>query len=84
MFGDYDDWRTQETQPLPVMRGFDRQAETREERFRRLKAIADATGTRYLFVYLQDQKWRWQGYGIQRYPVAPMKNGEVRQWHRHR
>ena len=84
MFGDYDDWRTQETQPLPVMRGFDRQAETREERFRRLKAIADATGTRYLFVYLRDQKRREQGYSIRQHPDASTKNGELRQWHRHR
>lgn len=84
MSGDYDDWRNQDTQPLPVVRGFDQQTETREERFRRLKAIADATGTRYLFVYLQDQKRRWQGYGIQRYSDAPMKNGGLRQWHPHR
>lgn len=78
MLSDYDYWRNEETQPLPVVRGFDWQAESREERFRRLKAIADATGTRYLFVYLQDQKRRWQGYGIRRYPDAPMTNGGLR------
>ena len=78
MLSDYDDWRNQETQPLPVVRGFDQQAETCEERFRRLKAIADATGTRYLFVYLRDQKRQRQGYSVWQYSVISTKNGGLR------
>ncbi|MBV9691510.1 MAG: hypothetical protein JO202_17555 [Ktedonobacteraceae bacterium] len=49
----------QQTQPLPIIRlALDSPAttqETSQQRFRRLKAISDATGTRLLFVYLRDQ-----------------------------
>jgi hypothetical protein len=46
---------TQETQPLAVL-SFPRPVqETSTQRFRRLKAISDATGVRLLFVYLREQ-----------------------------
>ena len=45
---------TQDTQPLPLIRLPYRAQETAQERYRRLKAISDATGVRLLFVYLAD------------------------------
>lgn len=45
----------QDTQPLPVLRPPE---ETPAARFRRLKAIADATGRRLLFVYLEEERRR--------------------------
>lgn len=49
----------QHTQPLPLIRLAHHSPvvtqETSEQRFRRLKALSDATGTRLLFVYLRDQ-----------------------------
>lgn len=48
----------EETQPLPNIRPFLRHEETSQERFRRLKAIADATGVRFLLVYREDERRR--------------------------
>lgn len=45
-------------QPVPVIHIPN---ETPQERFTRLKRIADATGRRFLHVYLEDEKWR-QGF----------------------
>jgi hypothetical protein len=49
----------QQTQLLPIIRRAHQSPvitqETSEQRFRRLKAISDATGMRLLFVYLRDQ-----------------------------
>lgn len=44
-----------QAQPLPVLPISSPTYETSEQRYRRLKAIADATGERLLFVYLRDQ-----------------------------
>lgn len=45
----------QDTQPLPTPGPLH---ETPPARFRRLKAIADATGKRLLFVYLEEERRR--------------------------
>ncbi|MBV9691819.1 MAG: hypothetical protein JO202_19140 [Ktedonobacteraceae bacterium] len=45
----------QQTQPLPVTHVTHPPQETLEQRYRRLKALSDATGIRFLFVYLHDQ-----------------------------
>lgn len=50
----------QSTQPIPVITV---KKETQEERFARLKRTADATGRRFLHVYLEDERRRK---GIQR------------------
>lgn len=46
----------QDTQPLPIVRVRSAFTETSQERFRRLKAVSDATGVRLLFVYLIDER----------------------------
>lgn len=43
--------------PLPSLPIFQHE-ETPEERYRRLKAISDATGKRLLFVYREDERRR--------------------------
>jgi hypothetical protein len=52
----------QDTQPLPIIRlPFQPEAtfqETPEVKYRRLKALSDATEVRFLFVYLSDQRQR--------------------------
>lgn len=48
----------QPTQPVPIVAV---KKETRQERFARLKRIADATGWRFIHVYLADEK-RQQSY----------------------
>jgi len=45
----------QPTQPLPVLHTSSAVQETCQQRYRRLKALSDATGQRLLFVYLRDQ-----------------------------
>jgi hypothetical protein len=47
---------TQPTQPLPARGMSSAGQETSEQRYRRLKALSDATGERLLFVYLRDQR----------------------------
>jgi hypothetical protein len=50
----------QDIQPLPVMRLPSQPEamvpETPEVKYRRLKTISEATGVRFLFVYLSDQR----------------------------
>ena len=46
----------EDTQPLPIICLPYHRQETPQERYRRLKAISDATGVRFLFVYLAEQK----------------------------
>jgi len=48
----------QSTQPIPAV---SIKKETSTERFQRLKRTADATGKRFIHVYLEDEKRR-QGY----------------------
>jgi len=48
----------QDTQPLLLPSRLSYKEETSEERFRRLKAFADATGMRYVKVYLLDERQR--------------------------
>ncbi len=43
------------TQPVPIVMA---RKETQQERFARLKWIADATGRRFIHVYLADEKRR--------------------------
>ncbi len=43
------------TQPIPAI---SITKETKEERFKRLKRTADATGKRFIHVYLEDEKKR--------------------------
>ncbi|MBV9690974.1 MAG: hypothetical protein JO202_14850 [Ktedonobacteraceae bacterium] len=45
----------QPTQPLPVLDMSSAGHQTCQQRYRRLKALSDATGERLLFVYLRDQ-----------------------------
>jgi hypothetical protein len=46
------------TQPIPAM---SIRKETPEERLRRLKATADATGRHFIHVYLEDERKRQAG-----------------------
>lgn len=46
------------TQPIPVVSV---RKETQTERFARLKRTADATGRRFVQVYLEDERKRQQG-----------------------
>lgn len=48
-------YSNQATQPIPVTTI---KKETREERFVRLKRTADATGKRFVQVYLEDERRR--------------------------
>jgi hypothetical protein len=45
----------QSTQPIPIVTV---KKETQEERFARLKRTADATGRRFVHVYLEDERRR--------------------------
>ncbi len=45
----------QPTQPIPAI---SIKKETKEERFKRLKATADATGRHFVQVYLEDERKR--------------------------
>lgn len=46
------------TQPIPAVTV---RKETQAERFARLKRMADATGRRFVQVYLEDERKRQQG-----------------------
>jgi len=58
----------QDTQPfpLPLYTRPRYTQETVEQRFRRLKALSDATRVRLLFVYLSDEKQRCKAMGTQK------------------
>lgn len=45
-------------QPTQPVRAISVKRETPEERMRRLKATADATGRRFIHVYLEDERQR--------------------------
>lgn len=49
----------QPTQPIPIVSVKPAQ-ETPQQRFQRLKRIADLTGKRLLYVYLEDERRRRQ------------------------
>lgn len=49
----------QPTQPIPIISAKPVQ-ETPQQRFQRLKRIADLTGKRLLYVYLEDERRRRQ------------------------
>lgn len=67
----------QETQPLPIIPPGLRLSrhETAQQRYQRLKAISDATGTRLLFVYLAEQKRTRQRPAA---PFSPYPNTDTR------
>ncbi len=48
----------QPSQPIPIVTV---RRETQQERFARLKRMADATGRRFIHVYLEDERKRSQG-----------------------
>ncbi len=68
----------QDTQPLPVIRLHAHLEamlqETPQAKYRRLKALSDATGVRFLFVYLSDQRHHLRATNMQSQTIGASYN----------
>jgi len=68
----------QDTQPLPVIHLRSRPEvivqETPQAKYRRLKALSDATGVRLLFVYLSDQRHHRRATNMQSQTIGASYN----------